>query len=224
VFLLGGVMYASMTSFDAGKMGPTGIVFALIAVVSTSVYRIFQETKQQEFGIGPETFQASMAGWQALLGLVACFIVEGMPVEVQEGHTMVDWFMNPTKFSPELYVTIAWMLGVCVSALTVNYTSMVLIGQTGPVAYAVVGNAKTVLTIFMGIILFPKDENAESIRGDIIGCGIGLLGAVFYAYFEFYFKKGWPDFVERTLPFLVPKKVEHWAAERAAAKSKVQPK
>merc|ERR1719313_376660 len=42
VFLLGGVMYASMTSFDAGKMGIIGVIFAVIAVLSTSVYRIFQ--------------------------------------------------------------------------------------------------------------------------------------------------------------------------------------
>jgi len=220
VLLLGGVIYASMKSFEAGKLGPVGVIFAVLAVWSTSVYRIFQETKQKEFGIGPETFQASMSGWQAVLGFVACMIVEGLPIETDADHTVVAWFMDPLKFSPNLHITVLWMLGVCVAALTVNYTSMVLIGQTGPVAYAVVGNAKTVLTIFMGIVLFPKDENAESIRGDIIGCGIGLIGAVFYAYFEFFYKKGWPDWVERNMPCLVCKKVDDWKAEAA---NKVKP-
>jgi len=182
--LLGGVVYASMKSFDAGKMSPIGIAFAVVAVGSTSVYRIFQGTKQTEFGIGPETFQASMSGWQAVLGLVACLIVEGTPIENDAEHTNIAWLQNPTKFSPQLHVTLLWMLGVCVAALTVNYTSMVLIGKTGPVAYAVIGNAKTILTLIMGIIMFPKDENAASIRGDVIGCSVGLVGACFYAYFE----------------------------------------
>jgi len=216
--LLGGVIYASMKSFDAGKMGPVGVAFALVAVCSTSVYRIFQETKQTEWKIGPETFQSSMSGWQAVLGLVACLIVEGLPVENDAEHTNIAWLRNPTKFSPQLHVTLLWMLGVCVAALTVNYTSMVLIGKTGPVAYAVVGNAKTILTIIMGIIMFPKDENAASIRGDVIGCSIGLVGGIFYAYFEFCFKKEKPDFVESMMPSLVKVRVSDWQAERKAAK------
>jgi len=214
--LLGGVIYSSMKSFDAGKMSPLGIVFAVIAVGSTSVYRIFQETKQKEFKIGPETFQASMSGWQAVLGLVACLIVEGLPIENDAEHTSIAWFMNPTKYTPQLHIMLMYLLGVCLAALTVNYTSMVLIGKTGPVAYAVVGNAKTVFTIILGIIMFPKDENAASIRGDIIGCSIGLVGAVFYAYFEFCYKKFQPDFVEKACGCLVPKKVEDWKAEKAA--------
>jgi len=220
--LLGGVIYSSMKSFDAGKMGPLGVAFAVVAVGSTSIYRIFQETKQKEFGIGPETFQASMSGWQAVLGLVACLIVEGLPVENDAAHSNVAWFANPSKFSPGVWSmgqgsVLFWMVGVCVAALTVNYTSMVLIGKTGPVAYAVVGNAKTILTIIMGIIMFPNDENAASIRGDIIGCSVGLVGGLFYAYFELCFKKGIPDFVETCMPPLVAVKVSDWKAQNAAA-------
>merc|ERR1719446_1396359 len=129
VFLLGGVIYSSMKSFDAGKMSPLGVVFAVIAVVSTSVYRIFQETKQKEFKIGPETFQASMSGWQAVLGLVACFVVEGLPIENDAQHTTIEWCSHPLKYSPQIHILFACMLGVCICALTVNYTSMVLIGQ-----------------------------------------------------------------------------------------------
>jgi len=216
-FLLGGVIYSSMKSFDAGKMSPLGVVFAVVAVGSTSVYRIFQETKQKEFKIGPETFQASMSGWQAVLGFVACFVVEGLPIENDAQHTVIDWLMHPRQYTPQLHIMLLWLFGVCCAALLVNYTSMVLIGKTGPVAYAVVGNAKTVFTIILGIIMFPKDENAASIRGDIIGCSIGLVGALFYAYFEYYYKKNLPDFIERTLPFLVSKKADDWKAEQQAA-------
>merc|ERR1719272_593259 len=180
--LLVGVIYSSMKSFDAGKTGPLGVAFAVVAVGSTSIYRIFQETKQKEWKIGPETFQASMSGWQAVLGLFACLIVEGLPIENDASHTNVAWFQNPNKFSPGVWSigqgsVLFWMVGVCMAALTVNYTSMVLIGKTGPVAYAVVGNAKTILTICMGLFMFPGDETAASIRGDVIGCAVGIIGA-----------------------------------------------
>jgi len=220
VFLLAGVIYASMKSFDAGKMLPQGIAFAVIAVGSTSVYRIFQETKQKEFKIGPETFQASMSGWQAVLGLVACVIVEGLPIENDAQHTVFEWLSHPMRYSPQLHIMLLWLLGVCVSALLVNYTSMVMIGKLGPVAYAVIGNAKTVFTIILGIMLFPQDENAASIRGDIIGCSVGIVGALFYAYFEFCWKKHLPDFVEKTMPCLVSKKVDDWKSEKMAEQSK----
>jgi len=209
-----------MKSFDAGKMLPQGIAFAVIAVGSTSVYRIFQETKQKEFKIGPETFQASMSGWQAVLGLVACVIVEGLPIENDAQHTVFEWLSHPMRYSPQLHIMLLWLLGVCVSALLVNYTSMVMIGKLGPVAYAVIGNAKTVFTIILGIMLFPQDENAASIRGDIIGCSVGIVGALFYAYFEFCWKKHLPDFVEKTMPCLVSKKVDDWKSEKMAEQSK----
>jgi len=218
--LLGGVIYSSMKSFDAGKMSPLGIGFAIIAVGSTSVYRIFQETKQKEFKIGPETFQASMSGWQAVLGFVAAFIVEGLPIENDAQHTVIDWLMHPRQYTPELGIMLLWLFGVCCAALLVNYTSMVLIGKTGPVAYAVVGNAKTVLTICMGLFMFPGDETAASIRGDIIGCAVGIIGGLFYAYFEYCWKKNVPDFVEAAMPCLVGKKAEDWKAEKVAAQSK----
>jgi len=218
--LLGGVIYASMTSFDAGVMSPLGIAFAIIAIGSTSVYRIFQDTKQQEFSIGPDSFQASMSGWQAVLGFVACFVAEGLPVENDAKHTVIEWCYHPTYYTPQLHIMLLYLLGVSLAALTVNYTSMVLIGKTGPVAYAVVGNAKTVLTICMGLFMFPGDETAASIRGDIIGCAVGIIGGLFYAYFEYCWKKNVPDFVEAAMPCLVGKKADDWKAEKVAAQSK----
>jgi len=205
VFVLSGVGYSSFKGFEAGNLGGKGIVFALLAVVSTSVYRIWQETKQKEFKLGPVDFQATMAGWQAVLGLGAAVVTEFIPTE--QNRTVVGWLNDTAKFSPDLGATVLWMAGVCVAALTVNFTSFGLIGKTGPVAYAVVGHAKTVLTIFLGIVMFPAQETAASIRGDIIGCSIALCGVVAYTHFEYCFKNKKPDWVEKNMPFLVANKV-----------------
>jgi len=205
VFVLSGVGYSSFKGFEAGNLGPKGIVFALLAVVSTSVYRIWQETKQKEFKLGPVDFQATMAGWQAVLGLGAAVVTEFIPTE--QNRTVVGWLNDTAKFSPDLGATVLWMAGVCVAALTVNFTSFGLIGKTGPVAYAVVGHAKTVLTIFLGIVMFPAQETAASIRGDIIGCSIALCGVIAYTHFEYCFKNKKPDWVEKNMPFLVANKI-----------------
>lgn len=196
--------YSSFKGFEAGNLGPKGIVFAVLAVVSTSVYRIWQETKQKEFKLGPIDFQATMAGWQAVLGLVAAVLTEFIPTE--QNRTVVGWLNDTAKFSPDLGVTMLWMAGVCVAALTVNFTSFGLIGKTGPVAYAVVGHAKTVLTIILGIVMFPSQETAATIRGDIIGCSIALCGVVAYTHFEYCFKNKKPDWVEKNIPSLVSTK------------------
>merc|ERR1719272_329789 len=88
-------------------------------------------------------------------------------------------------------------MGVCLMALTVNFTSFGLIGKTCPIAYAIVGHAKTVLTIFMGIVLFPKAETPATISADIVGCGVAMFGVIAYGHFEYCLQKGVPDIFEK---------------------------
>jgi len=178
----------------------------LLAVVSTSVYRIWQETKQKEFKIGPVDFQATMAGWQAGLGLVVAFAIEFFPVEQEK--TVPAYFAAVSKehFGGDFPATCKWMMGVCLMALTVNFTSFGLIGKTGPIAYAVVGHAKTVLTIIMGIVLFRSQETHRTITADIVGCGVAMFGVIAYTHFEYCFKNNKPDWVEKNFPALVSKK------------------
>jgi len=207
VFILGGVGYSSFKGFEAGNLGVKGIIFALLAVVSTSLYRIWQETKQKEFKLGPVDFQATMAGWQAILGLGAAVVTEFIAAE--QDNTVIDWLGNAFQegLTPHMLATLAWMFGVCAAALTVNFTSFGLIGKTGPVAYAVVGHAKTIFTIILGIVMFPQQETPATIRADIVGCAIAFVGVVAYTHFEYCFKNNKPDWVEKNIPSLVSNKV-----------------
>merc|ERR1712151_1024218 len=92
--------------------------------------------------------------------------------------------------------TCAWIMGTCVCALVVNFTSFGLIGKTGPVAYAVVGHAKTVLTILMGLIFFPQEETRQTMIANIIGCAVAMFGVVAYGHFEYNLKAHKPDVVQ----------------------------
>merc|ERR1712008_353598 len=99
-----------------------------------------------------------MAGWQALQGLVVAVAIEFFPV--QSDYTVPVYFAAAyhSGFGSPFPASCAYLLGACVFAVTVNFTSFYLIGQTGPIAYAVVGHAKTVLTIGCGLLLFPKED------------------------------------------------------------------
>jgi len=191
--ILGGVGWSSGMSFETGEMKVIGIIYAVLAVITTSTYRIFQETKQKEYKAEPTDFQACMAAPQAFLGLFAAIGTEFFAVE--KDYTVMDYIAQVQygAMAGKFGVTMLWLLGVCFFALTVNFTSFGLIGQAGPVAYAVVGHAKTVLTIIMGIVLFPKEETAASVWGDIVGCGIAMFGVIAYGHFEFCLKKNKPD-------------------------------
>ena len=66
--LLAGVGYVTIDGVSSGTVTFIGLVWAFLAVIGTALYRIWQETKQKEFKLGPTDFQASMAFWQAALG------------------------------------------------------------------------------------------------------------------------------------------------------------
>jgi len=208
--VLGGVGYATFKGLEAGNLQAKGVIFAVLAVVSTSVYRIWQETKQKEFKMNPTDFQATMAGWQALLGLPVAMLVEFLPLESSGDWTKtVPHYMHAVMNGGQeagLFPDVCkWLLGVSVFALAVNFTSFGLIGKGGPITYAVVGHAKTVLTIAMGIVMFRSADTAATIRADIIGCAVALIGVIGYGHFEYKAKNNQPDIIEQNFPGLCGK-------------------
>jgi len=197
VVVLSGVGWSSFTAFDAGTLSVKGIIYAILAVLSTCIYRIWQETKQKEFKLGPIDFQATMSGWQAIIGLFAAIATEFFDVEKPTTVPMYLKGVAAEGFGGRFPIMLMWLGGVCLMALTVNFTSFGLIGKTGPIAYAIVGHAKTVLTIFMGIVLFPKAETPATISADIVGCGVAMFGVIAYGHFEYSLQKDQPDIIQK---------------------------
>ena len=113
------------------------------------------------------------------------------PVPIVASHICLS------RFGGRFPVMLMWLSGVCLMALAVNFTSFGLIGKTGPIAYAIVGHAKTVLTIFMGIVLFPKAETPATISADIVGCGVAMFGVIAYGHFEYSLQKGQPGIIQK---------------------------
>jgi len=195
--LLAGVGYVTIDGVSSGTVTFIGLVWAFLAVISTALYRIWQETKQKEFKLGPTDFQASMAFWQAALGAIVAVCAEWIPGT--RDFTVPMYFAQAAAngFGGEFWGTMAWCLGVCVMALTVNFTAFGLIGKTGPVAYAIVGHAKTVITIIMGFVLFPGEETRQTMVADVIGCSVAMVAVVCYGHFEYCLKNNKPDMLDK---------------------------
>jgi hypothetical protein len=195
--LLGGVGYVTIDGVDSGTVRVIGLVFAFLAVIGTALYRIWQETKQKEYKLGPVDFQSSMAFAQAALGAVVAVCAEWLPGTRE--FTVPMYFAKAAAdgFPAEFWGTMGWCFGVCVMALTVNFTAFGLIGKTGPIAYAIVGHAKTVITIIMGFVLFPGEETQGTMIADIIGCSIAMVAVVFYGHFEYCLKNNKPDMLQK---------------------------
>jgi len=195
--LLGGVGYVTIDGVSSGTVTFIGLMYAALAVVGTALYRIWQETKQKEYKLGPVDFQSSMAFWQAAIGAVVAVCAEWIPGTRE--FTVPMYFSQAAAdgFTGEFWGTMGWCLGVCVMALTVNFTAFGLIGKTGPVAYAIVGHAKTVITIIMGFLMWPGEETHQTMVADVIGCSIAMCAVVFYGHFEYCLKNNKPDMVQR---------------------------
>jgi len=205
--ILGGVGYSTMKGFETGNLSVKGLVYAGLAIMSTAVYRIWQQTKQREFSIGPTELQAAMSGTQALMGVVVAVAVEFTGID-ESGYTVPMYVAGALRegFAGPIPGACLALLGACIMAVTVNFTSFGLIGKTGPIAYAVVGHAKTVLTIVSGIVLFPKEDTRITIVADIVGCGFAMFGVIAYGHFEYCLKNERPDLVERYFPALIGKR------------------
>ena len=67
----------------------------------------------------------------------------------------------------------------CIIAVSVNFSTFLVIGKTSPVTYQVLGHLKTCLVLAFGYTLL-HDPFTER---NIIGISIALLGMGLYSYF-----------------------------------------
>ena len=76
--LLGGVGVATVSDVE---LRPLGLVFGVLAVLSTAVFQIWQGTKQKEFRVNGTQLQHSVAVWQTIQALAAAAVFESICYE-----------------------------------------------------------------------------------------------------------------------------------------------
>ena len=156
--ILFGVGYA--TVYDL-SLNFVGCVFAVCAIVATSMAQIFTNTYQKSLDCDA----------MQLLYHTSPLISIGM---LLMSPFFDDWSKLWTyQFSQACVIRIATS---CVFALGVNISNYLVLGKTSPLTYQVLGHLKTILILFWGFTVFKKTVDMRN----VIGIAVALVGVIAY--------------------------------------------
>ncbi|KAL9241245.1 hypothetical protein vseg_015376 [Gypsophila vaccaria] len=162
--LLVGVGIASITDL---QLNFVGTVLSALAIVTTCVGQILTNTIQKRLNVSSTQLLYQSAPFQA-----AVLFVFG---------PLVDKFLTNKNVFAYTYspVVMGFIILSCLIAVSVNFSTFLVIGKTSPVTYQVLGHLKTCLVLGFGYTLL-HDPFTER---NIIGISIAVMGMGFYSYF-----------------------------------------
>ncbi|MFS8011770.1 putative sugar phosphate transporter domain-containing protein [Helianthus anomalus] len=162
--LLLGVGIASVTDL---QLNFVGTILSLLAIATTCVGQILTNTIQKRLNVSSTQLLYQSAPFQA-----AILFVTGPLVDQYLTKQNVFAF----KYSP---LVLGFIILSCVIAVSVNFSTFLVIGKTSPVTYQVLGHLKTCLVLGFGYTLL-HDPFTEK---NIIGILIAIVGMGLYSYF-----------------------------------------
>lgn len=161
--LLVGVGIASITDLQLNFLGT---ILSILAIVTTCVAQILTNTIQRRLNVSSTQLLYQSAPFQA-----AVLFVFGPSVDKCLTKQNVFAF----KYSP---IVLGFIILSCLIAVSVNFSTFLVIGKTSPVTYQVLGHLKTCLVLAFGYTLL-HDPFTER---NIIGITIAVFGMGLYSY------------------------------------------
>ncbi|XP_057526841.1 UDP-xylose transporter 1 [Amaranthus tricolor] len=162
--LLVGVGIASITDL---QLNFVGTVLSALAIITTCVGQILTNTIQKRLNVSSTQLLYQSAPFQA-----AVLFVFGPVVDKFLTNQNVFGF----NYSP---LVLGFIILSCLIAVSVNFSTFLVIGKTSPVTYQVLGHLKTCLVLGFGYTLL-HDPFTER---NIIGITIAVFGMGLYSYF-----------------------------------------
>ncbi|GMP88931.1 hypothetical protein CsSME_00040732 [Camellia sinensis var. sinensis] len=162
--LLVGVGIASITDL---QLNLVGTILSLLAIATTCVGQILTNTIQKRLNVSSTQLLYQSAPFQA-----AILFVSGPFVD----QCLTKQNVFAFKYSP---IVLGFIILSCLIAVSVNFSTFLVIGKTSPVTYQVLGHLKTCLVLAFGYTLLHDPFTSRN----IIGILIAILGMVLYSYF-----------------------------------------
>ncbi|GAB2285113.1 UDP-xylose transporter 1 [Dionaea muscipula] len=162
--LLLGVGIASVTDLQLNFLGS---ILSVLAIITTCVGQILTNTIQKRLSVSSTQLLYQSAPFQA-----AVLFVSGPLVDQCLTHQNVFAF----KYSP---IILGFIILSCLIAVSVNFSTFLVIGKTSPVTYQVLGHLKTCLVLAFGYTLLHDPFTHRN----IIGITIAVFGMGMYSYF-----------------------------------------
>ncbi|KAG1353919.1 UDP-xylose transporter 1 [Cocos nucifera] len=162
--LLLGVGIASVTDL---KLNLLGSILSLLAIATTCVGQIMTNTIQKRLKVSSTQLLYQSSPYQAAILFVAGPFVDQL-------LTKRSVFAH--SYSP---VVLGFIILSCLIAVSVNFSTFLVIGTTSPVTYQVLGHLKTCLVLSFGYTLLHDPFTARN----IVGILIAIFGMALYSYF-----------------------------------------
>ncbi|KAH7837609.1 hypothetical protein Vadar_015816 [Vaccinium darrowii] len=164
LLLLVGVGIASVTDLQLNFLGT---VLSLLAIVTTCVGQILTNTIQKRLSVSSTQLLYQSAPFQAAILFVTGPILD-------QYLTRRNVFAY--QYSP---IVLGFIILSCLIAVSVNFSTFLVIGKTSPVTYQVLGHLKTCLVLGFGFTLLHDPYTSRN----IIGILVAMFGMVLYSYF-----------------------------------------
>lgn len=155
-----GVAVATETNM---QLNFAGVFTGLLGVVSSSVYQIWVETKQHDFGCSP----AQLLYYQAPLSCVMLLPV----ILLTEPLNAIAAYKFTFTSSMAIFIS-------AILAFLVNLSTYIVIGATSPVTYNMIGHSKLVVIILSSYVVFGE---RQSLVG-MVGVSAAVIGIMSYAH------------------------------------------
>ncbi|PRP85791.1 Nucleotide/sugar transporter family protein [Planoprotostelium fungivorum] len=143
------------------SLTPFGTVLIIIAVISQSIGQILVGTKQKELQASPTLLVFYQMHFNALFILPIIPFTDNLSPDSPGNLWQLQWTYNITTAA----------LGSCAIAAILNVSSFFVVGIFSPVTYSVVGHAKTISVILIGVVFFGESATITVVIGVLVAIG-----------------------------------------------------
>jgi solute carrier family 35 protein E3 len=166
-----GVILATSADLQSNFLGT---VFAVLGLLSTSLYQIWVKTEQKDL---------ALSAWQLLYlqAPVSCGVLLCLTPLLEDLQGMVAKEYQP--------VTLIALAGTAVLAFLVNLSIFFVIRLSSPLSYNVLGHTKLCVILLSGFFLFGEEASDRK----LFGAGLTLSGVFCYTYIQLTKPKSPPE-------------------------------
>lgn len=153
-----------------------GLVLGVCGIVFTCLYQLGMEQCQKKYNISGTQMQFDISGPQFLTAFVFVLPMELLPLlREEEGNSKLYSFVTDP-------VLLQWVAVSCLSAQSLNYHCFTIIGKLSALTYQLSTHLKTILILYLGLVLFPNEESTEYDKWHYAGMVISVVGFIAYSY------------------------------------------
>jgi len=166
-----GVITATSSDLQSNFLGT---IFALLGLMSTSLYQIWVKTEQKDL---------NLSAWQLLYlqAPTSCAILVCLTPLLEDVRGMLS-----KEYPKETLLALA---GTAVLAFLVNLSIFFVIRYSSPLSYNVLGHTKLVVILLSGFFLFGEEASDRK----IFGACLTLTGVFCYTYIQLTKPKSAPE-------------------------------